>query len=195
VRIISGSKTYGLVSEKFVSSWRIEKGPVPAILAVYEVKSLYIQQEWERYREVLVRRRHNTSTSLFFHGTSLSCDIINSGVLCRNKSCGACGVSCEGMKEEYIGSHTSTERFGKGYYLAPESSKCNDYTDPNGRGQRALLLCEVLPGNMYETDRKIDRPPQGYDSVYVKEGSILNYPELIVYDPRAIFPRYIVVCK
>ena len=34
--------------------------------------------------------------------------------------------------------------------------------------------------------------PSGYDSVY---GSSLNYPEIIVYDPNAVMPRYIIVYR
>jgi len=107
-----------------------------------------------------------------------------------------CGIASEGMKEECIGKHIDFQRFGKGYYLAPNSSKCHDYTDSNRWGHRALLLCDVLPGNKYETEtmsQKRTSPPSGFDSIFGKVGQELNYPEIVLYNRSAILPRYIVV--
>ena len=36
-------------------------------------------------------------------------------------------------------------------------------------------------------------PPQGYDCVFGKVGSSLNYAEIVVYNPDAVLPRYIIV--
>ena len=36
-------------------------------------------------------------------------------------------------------------------------------------------------------------PPSGYDSVYGHVGEDLNYPELVVYKPEAVMPRYIII--
>ena len=142
-------------------------------------------------------RGHSGKSEEYFHGTSLSCDLLGGGsTLCKARSCGACGIASEGMKEECIGKHIDFQRFGKGYYLAPNSSKCHDYTEPNGRGHKAMLLCDVLPGKKFETEtmtRDRTSPPSGFDSIYGKVGTELNYPEIVLYDRRAILPRFIVV--
>ena len=37
------------------------------------------------------------------------------------------------------------------------------------------------------------KPPSGCDSVYGHVGEDLNYPELVVYKPEAVMPRYIII--
>ena len=61
-----------------------------------------------------------------------------------------------------------------------------------------MLLCDVLPGRRFvvETNRlHLQDPPTGYDSVYGKVGEDLNYPELVVYKPEAVLPRYIIIYR
>ncbi len=92
------------------------------------------------------------------------------------------------------------QRFGSGFYLAPNSSKCHDYTEKNTRNYRAMLLCNVLPGRKHSlksNSRNRTGPPPGYDSVYgqVGTGAALNYPEIVVYNPHAVMPKYIIVYK
>ena len=63
-------------------------------------------------------------------------------------------------------------------------------------GHKAMLLCEVHPGRKYalQTNRQhLTGPPRGFDSVYGKVGEDLNYPELVVYEPEAVMPRFIIV--
>ena len=59
-----------------------------------------------------------------------------------------------------------------------------------------MLLCAVCPGRKYtlRTDHvNLKGPPAGYDCVYGQEGSSLNYAEIVVYNPDAVVPRYIIV--
>ena len=61
-----------------------------------------------------------------------------------------------------------------------------------------MLLCDVLPGRRFvvETNRQhLQGPPTGYDSVYGNVGEDLNYPELVVYKPEAVLPRYIIIYR
>ena len=61
-----------------------------------------------------------------------------------------------------------------------------------------MLLCDVCPGRRYplETNsQQLTGPPTGFDSVYGKVGTKLNYPELVVYDTAAVMPRYIIVYR
>ena len=109
--------------------------------------------------------------------------------------CGVCGVSKSGFKKTFIQHNVRFMRFGKGFYLAPNSSKCHDYTQ-GCHMHRAILLCDVVPGNKYvltKTDQKLPGPPQGYDSVYGKTGQSLNYEELVLYCKNSILPKYVIM--
>lgn len=91
------------------------------------------------------------------------------------------------------------QRFGKGIYLAPNSSKCHDYTQGNpSHGFRAQLLCLVAQGARHELvqdNTKLMGAPEGFDSVYGcgKKGGSLNYDEIVVYEAKAVWPQYAVV--
>ena len=59
-----------------------------------------------------------------------------------------------------------------------------------------MLLCDVLPGRKYDLDtngRSITGLPDGYDSVYGVVGCSLNDPEIMIYNPHAIMPKYIII--
>ena len=114
--------------------------------------------------------------------------------LCKQPICGICGITCSGMNPNFIRSDIKGfQRFGKGFYLAPHSSKCNDYAIKNSKGNKGIILCDVLPGRKYKEtvdDRHLQGPPPGYHSVLGEEGERLNYPEIVVYNEDAVMPRY-----
>ena len=104
-------------------------------------------------------------------------------------------ISCTGLDRRFIQKNVRFQRFGHGFYLAPHSSKCHDYTE-GCSGYRAMLLCDVCPGNKYylrSNNVALIGPPPGYDCVYGHVGSSLNYPEIVLYNPDAVMPRYIIV--
>ena len=79
--------------------------------------------------------------------------------------------------------------------MAPNSSKCHDYTQ-GMHGFRAMILLEVCPGIKYELstdDETLKEPPAGYNSVYGISGQSLNYDELVLYNPDCALPKYIIV--
>ena len=43
--------------------------------------------------------------------------------------------------------------------------------------------------------QQLTGPPPGFDSVYGQVGGKLNYPEIVVYNPDAVMPRYIIVYR
>ena len=171
-----------------------EKGQCPGVDFVYRVTNSTLKQEWDAYG----RRVQVQQVEQYFHGTTLACDITRFDQLCSKGECGVCGISSAGLDKRCI-SEGSFQRFGSGFYLAPNSSKCHDYTRTcNGYVYRAMLLCDVYPGEKYHFQRNkrhLTGPPQGYDSVYGQVGEDLNYPELVVYDKAAVLPRYIIVYR
>ena len=117
--------------------------------------------------------------------------ILNTGVECDNSRCGICGIA-RGFNEEKIGYDIPRfQWFGRGIYLASNSSKCHDYTQ-GYCSVRAMLVCKVALGNYYtltENQLNLTTAPSGYDSVYGKTSlqEVLNYDEVVVYWSKAIF--------
>ena len=137
---------------------------------------------------------------MLYHGTSV-CKAITTreGKFCNSTQCGICGISQNGMNLEYAGrSFPEYQRFGKGVYLAPNSSKADDYTEKNGNGYRAMLYCDVLLGRqriIKDGDSEdIKCPSPRFDSIVVKPGKH-RVPEIVVFDERAVLPRYIIVYR
>ena len=160
---------------------------------VFVVINATLKQRCSTYRQGL----RNRGLEEHFHGTTLSCNIAYTEVLCSDGSCGICGISRTGLDRSYIKKNIDFQRFGDGFYLAPNSSKCHDYTRGTN-GYRAMLLCDVCPGNKYRlerTDQRLKGPPPGYDSVYGQVGRDLNYEEIVLYKPDAVMPRYIILYK
>ena len=61
-----------------------------------------------------------------------------------------------------------------------------------------MLLCDVCPGRKYQlttNSQQLTGPPRGFDSVYGQVGGKLNYPEIVVYNPDAVMPSYIIVYR
>ena len=188
-----GYDKFTAVSVKFSSEWK--KGACPSVKFIFEITNVTLKKNFVAYRS----SRQQKDVEQHFHGTTLACNITTTRDICIKGACGICGISSEGLNPDCIRKDKDDfQRFGSGFYLAPNSSKCHDYTDctPETRGDRAMLLCDVCPGRKYEIERnspKLTRPPRGFDSVYGQVGAKLNYPELVVYDRRAVMPRYIIV--
>ena len=92
------------------------------------------------------------------------------------------------------------QRFGPGFYFALQASKSHEYPKqqmhalPAGSHQRSMLLCKVAVGKAHETTQNMSdlpgKPPAGFHSVYGKASAKgpLNYDEIVVYEPAAIYP-------
>lgn len=179
---------------KFSSKWARAKGLCPTIDSVYAITNSTLEQKWNMYgRKVLVK-----DVEEYYHGTMLACNIKRSSTLCNKGECGICGIANEGLDKNCI-SRDSFQRFGPGFYLAPNSSKAHDYTRTcNSQVYKAMLLCDVYPGIKHQflrNKRQLKGPPPGCNSVYGQIGEDLNYPELVVYDEDAVMPRYIIVYR
>ena len=178
---------FSLVSQKFTSSWK--KGSCPKVDSVYVVSNSALESRWTAYKQQL----QDQTVEEYYHGTKLTCDLSNAP--CTDQECGICGISNTGLDRRCIRKNINFQRFGHGFYLAPHSSKCHDYTQ-GANGYRAMLLCSVCPGTKYNILRdnvKLKGPPQGYNCVFGQAGQSLNYEEIVVYNPDAVVPRYIIV--
>lgn len=185
------------VSWKFQTQWAKEKGPCPSLSFVFSVSNGQLEQRWRAYQQ----RLSHKAVERLFHGTKLKCNITASEATCNDQDCGICGISRTGLDRRCIQKNIVFQRFGNGFYVAPNSSKCHDYTQGvRAFGYRAMFLCDVCPGRKYHKqrdDESLTSPPKGYDSVHGKGGSksTLNYDEIVIYHPDSVLPRYILVYR
>ena len=151
---------------------------------------------YSQYKETTFNDSSESNEEWHFHGTSIKCDVVNSNECCEDKTCGICGISRNGFDLSCV--RKRFQRFGKGIYLAPNSSKSNDYTTSNRCKYKAQLLCLVACGNkhvLHNNDTSLASPPTNYHSVYGKASARgrLNYDKIVLYDSDAVLPRFIII--
>ena len=185
----ASSSEFTNVSQKFTNAWNLKKGACPKVDFVFVISNSTLLLRWTAYKQKL----SNQTVEEYYHGTKLTCNLAKAP--CTDSNCSICGISSTGLDRRCIRKNINFQRFGHGFYLAPNSSKCHDYTQ-GAHGYRAMLLCDVCPGRKYsipKDDVALKAPPSGYDSVFGQVGSRLNYAEIVVYNPDAVVPRYIIV--
>ena len=193
------SREFKDVKGRFVKKWCKKKGKCPTDLTILAVVNPAVQDAFTAYRQTLPRG--NTGTEMYFHGTRLNCDQLRDyHTLCSERGCGICGIARNGFLSRHISDRF--QRFGRAFYLAPNSSKSNDYcSNPYNVQYRAMFLCEVAPGNKYclrHNMTSLQKPPDGCHSVYGKSKFLflkgdLNYDEIVIFNSEAICPRYILL--
>ena len=188
---------YTKTADYFINQWDPIKSCPPLktdIATIFRIFNPKQQNVFKQYTSSL----SNPATERYFHGTLIKCDAKGQKFACSDLQCGVCGISKRGFELSRIGSNIPRfMRFGKGFYLAPNSSKCHDYTQ-GIVDYRVMLLCKVAPGNKYivQYDQpKLYAPPPGYDSVYGAKGRSLNYDEIVLYKSESILPKYAIVYK
>ena len=196
---------YQEVEKHFREQWTktTHDYPVPPIpVVIYAIQNDVLTNKYRQYKQKTFGDSSEPNEEWHFHGTSIKCDIINSDKCCTDKTCGVCGISRNGFDLSFT--KNAYQRFGKGIYLAPNSSKSNAY--PTGKslnpqllyGYKAQLLCLVACGNkhiLYDDDRSLVAPPANCHSVYGKASTDgkLNYDEVVVYNADAINPQFVIV--
>lgn len=196
-KLDSGKSEFKQAHKQFVSSW-VKNPPSPEPLAIFAIHNKSIFDKFNKYVKKQKENDSDSTTSYHFHGTVLLCDILQTNELCRDTKCGICGIGRSGFSPSFIGSNIPDfMRFGEGFYLAANSSKCHDYTrGVDGHDVRAQLLCSVASGTRFatrENQKRLMEPPQDCDSVHGIPGSALNYEEIVVYDRDAVLPEFIIV--
>ena len=185
------------IEGKFKRDWAEGKGLAPEVRAVYIIENEELKRKWIQYGRTLPLGYRESEE--YYHGTKLLCDITNNEAdLCTDHNCSVCRIAESGFNEQRIRTNIPNfQRFGHGFYLAPKSSKCHDYTQ-GAYTYRALVLCDVYPGKKYtlqKDDRSLIGPPPGYQSIYGQKGVNLNYEEILLPKADAILPKYIIVYR
>lgn len=193
----SQSLDFKQLARRFQSCWKRAKGPCPTVHVVVAIVNPHFSKRLEDYVATLPPSYREIEQ--YFHGTSLTCHMGENEYicLCNEPNCGACGISRNNFQASRIRTN-NWQRYGHGFYLAPDSSKSNDYAHTTGK-YKAMFVCDVAPGNKYNflfNHSDLRGPPQGYHSVYGRFGDglgTLNYEEIVIFNPHAICPRYILL--
>jgi hypothetical protein len=176
------------------------KGTCPVVQSILQLVNPVVEERFTTYANNLPRR--NRKIEQFFHGTTLSCNVLEHLVTCSGSQapdeCVACRIVENGFEMRKINS--PWQRFGPGFYLASKSSKAGDYSRGPGNF-RAIFLCDVAPGKKYELktiNPGLSAPPPDYHSVCGKSkflGAIgdLNCDEIVLFSTDAICPRYLFI--
>lgn len=207
VKLDDECKEYHNLTKLFLKTWSSEKGRVPRILSVVEIVNPSMQNRFDKYCASLPWWYQTVEQ--YYHGTQLKCDMLDYLEPCFSATCGICGIAKRGFDPKRISSN-AWQRFGKGFYLAPNSSKAYEYPLA-GRNQsadlyyRCVLVCDVAPGckyTLYSNAPGMKRPPSGYHSIHGKAKWLwfkvsphLNYDELVVFEAVAIRPHFILFCE
>ena len=97
--------------------------------------------------------------------------------------------------------------YGAGTYCADYSCKSMQYTQSTDGGERVFIICRVLMGHAYHTDKTLrahKEPPEYkdgrlYESVFAEEGrankKIQKHNEYITYSKDQVYPEYLVYMK
>ncbi|KAE8715554.1 hypothetical protein F3Y22_tig00110163pilonHSYRG00190 [Hibiscus syriacus] len=199
----------------FKSSWLKKDNPICMIERIMKVHNTQRTiQRFEDCRDAVKTRAVNSTRKnprcaadgnelLRFHCTTLSCSLgaRGSSSLCGSvPGCGVCTLIKRGFQSKGGGATDfkgvcTTASSGR----AHDSLKCTD-------GRRAMLVCRVIAGRVKkvaddvppleeENNSSVSTSTGSYDSVAVYAGVYSNLEELVVYNPRAILPCFVVIYK
>lgn len=171
----------------FCTTWA--KGRCPNVDHIFEIDNARLKFRWDSFKQSM---GSPVTVEQCYYGNTLQCDLASTMCLCNNEGCYICRISQGGFGA------TTTSRSGCRYFLAPNSSKSNEYTQKSYalHRYRTILLCDVLPGKKYTvcaSPTRVPAPPPGYDSVYLTPGSNLKDPLIGLCAEASIFPHYIIV--
>ncbi|XP_004291366.1 PREDICTED: uncharacterized protein LOC101308537 [Fragaria vesca subsp. vesca] len=198
----------------FKSSWLKKDSPICRIERILKVQNTQRTiQRFEDCRDAVKNRALNSARKnprcaadgnelLRFHCTSISCPL---GARGSTNLCGSvpgCGV-CTTIRHGFQG-HGGGEVVGsKGVRTTASSGRAHDSLHCTD-GRRAMLVCRVIAGRVRrvaedaaEEEGVTASSSAGgtYDSVAGYAGVFSNLEELVVFNPRAILPCFVVIYK
>ncbi|XP_076934256.1 uncharacterized protein LOC143600453 [Bidens hawaiensis] len=189
----------------FGSGW-IRPDP-PTIHRVMKIhNTAKILGRFEEYRESVKskaardrgsRRRHERVIAdgnelLRFHCTTFICELGQNGnsSICTHPYCNVCGIIGSGFSPKLDGVSTLSNSW-KAHVAIPEDIE-DEFRFMNVK--RAMLVCRVIAGRVGCDPGMGDKDDPGYDSlVGVGPGKLDDEDELIVFNPRAVLPCFVIV--
>ncbi|KAL1198642.1 hypothetical protein V5N11_001802 [Cardamine amara subsp. amara] len=153
---------------------------------------------------------------LRFQCTTLTCSLGSRGSssLCSSlPGCGVCTVIRHGFQGKSSGGGV-TASSGGGVRTTASSGRADDLLKCSDDARRVMLVCRVIAGKVKRVDLPAADAPATekkspaedntsvgvssggvFDSVAVNAGVYSNLEELVVYNPRAILPCFVVIYK
>ncbi|KAJ6825727.1 uncharacterized protein M6B38_377805 [Iris pallida] len=181
----------------FQSSWLKKEAPVCKIDRILKVHNTQKTiSRFEAYRDSIkssansFAKKHarciaDGNELLRFHCTSISCSLGLNGStnLCvSSPGCSVCSIVRDGFKPDALGKIRTMETSGGAHDVAEISSDGEE---------RAMLVCRVIGGRV----NKNQDGSEDYDSVAGSTGTYSNLDELLVFDPKAILPCFVVIYR
>lgn len=204
----------------FKSSWLKKDNPICKIERILKVhNNQKTIQRFEDCRDA-VKNRALTSTRknprcaadgnelLRFHCTSLGCTL---GARGSSSLCGSvpgCGV-CTIIRHGFQGNNNCNKAGGalesKGVRTTASSGRAHDSLVQCTDGRKAMLVCRVIAGKVKRVaddtaaaaaeEESVSAAAACYDSVAGSAGVYSNLEDLLVFNPRAILPCFVVIYK
>lgn len=198
----------------FKSSWMKKENPICKIERILKVHNT--QRTIQRFEECrdAVKMRANANGAkknarcaadgnelLRFQCSPLACALGSRGSSSLCADFPACGV-CTVIRHGFQGS--------KGVRTTASSGRAHDLLDCSD-GRRAMLVCRVIAGKIRRTPPNDPTTPEAddpalstvaepaaassYDSVAASSGVYSNLEDLVVFNPKAILPCFVVIYK
>mmetsp|Transcript_23227 Transcript_23227/g.25794 ORF Transcript_23227/g.25794 Transcript_23227/m.25794 type:complete len:203 (-) Transcript_23227:56-664(-) len=192
---------YENIKYQFISKWKKRETNPYGTVRVQRI--LQIDPSPERievFKKMTKMLGGEDTVERRFHGTSSLCDIgirLNAKP-CNSQDCCICNICRIGFK---LTQGKPFQRYGSALYFSSVSGKSNDYANKSeriigGKRWRCMFLCKVITGRVFKTKDNGEHftgPPKGFNSVLGEVGHVLNYDELVVYDPKQVLPSYLIV--
>ncbi|KAL1214152.1 hypothetical protein V5N11_005711 [Cardamine amara subsp. amara] len=195
----------------FKSSWLRKDSPIYKIERILKVHNTQRTiQRFEDCRDAVKSRAHASTRKeprsaadgnelLRFHCTTVSCSLGSRGSTSLCSAIPGCRV-CTIIRH---GFHAKTVRLGsvaneiKGVRTTASSGRAHDASRCFDQ-RRAMLVCRVIAGRVkrVQSDAPGDEIGSGsYDSVAGAAGVYTNHDDLVVFNPKAILPCFVVIYK
>ncbi|KAK6256861.1 hypothetical protein QUC31_000320 [Theobroma cacao] len=197
----------------FKSSWLKKDNPICKIERILKVHNTQRTiQRFEDCRDAVKTRALNSTRKnprcaadgnelLRFHCTTLTCSLgaRGSSSLCGAvPGCGVCTIIRQGFQNK--GGSAAVADF-KGVRTTASSGRAHDSLNCKD-GRRAMLVCRVIAGRVKRVtdDAPLEEDNSSvsagsYDSLAAYAGVYSNLEELVVFNPRAILPCFVVIYK
>lgn len=179
-------------------------GQIERVLKVHNMQNTLAR--FEEYREMVKIRASKLSKKhprcladgnelLSFYGTTVACSLgLKSSGLCNLNNCRVCRVLRHGFpsKKELAGgvgifTSSTSERAFRSIILG-EGDECL---------RKVLVVCRVIAGRVHRPLESIHEmaSQSGFDSLAGKVGQYSSIEELYLWNPKALLPCFVVICK
>lgn len=200
--LVDADSGKNIVSIIFNSGWSTSLVKEPIIYRILKIHNCSkILNRFEEYRECVKSKasRHggtfrrderciaDGNELLRFHCTTFLCDLGQNGnsSICNQQYCSVCGIIKSGFSSKLDGIATVSTSW-RAHVAIPEDIE-QEFSFLNLK--RAMLVCRVIAGRVGCDPDVADKEDSGYDSLVGR----VEEDELLVYNPRAVLPCFVIV--